>query len=239
MLENADSILAFKTKTVDFGTIYESDSAITFSFQFRNVAKERVVLQNIGANCGCIYSFCEKYEYEPGEEGLLHIKFNPKGRSGTVDKNIFVYAMLAKDFFSDIDGKKKSPMLVAKLTLLGNVVDLNEWRHLPVVMGDLRLKRRTVVFEPVKPGASPQMRIMCANVGTLPLSLSSMLLPEFVTFATEPSEIAPGEEGDIVITIDGDKLPKDGKNKYSILVDGVEGRISDRTIEIKIGNNKE
>lgn len=239
VLENADSILAFKTKTVDFGTIYESDSAITFSFQFRNVAKEGVVLQNIGANCGCIYSFCEKYEYEPGEEGLLHIKFNPKGRSGTVDKNIFVYAMLAKDFFSDIDGKKKSPMLVAKLTLLGNVVDLNEWRHLPVVMGDLRLKRRTVVFEPVKHGTSPQMRIMCANVGTSPLKLSSRLLPEFVTFATEPSEIAPGEEGDIVITVNGNKLPKGGNNKYSILVDGVEGRVSDRIIEIKFEKNKE
>ena len=239
VVENGDSILAFTIKTVDFGTIYESDSAKTFSFQFRNVAKEGIVLQNIGANCGCIYSFCEKYEYEPGEEGLLQIKFNPKGRSGTVDKNIFVYAMTAKDFFSDIDGERKSPMLVAKLTLLGNVVDLNEWRHLPVVMGDLRLKHKSVLFEPIKPGTSPQMRIMCANVGTSPLSLSSRLLPEFVTFATEPSEIAPGEEGDIVITIDGDKLPKGGNNKYSILVDGVKGRISDRTIEIKIGNNKE
>ena len=239
VVENGDSILAFTIKTVDFGTIYESDSTKTFSFQFRNVAKEGIVLQNIGANCGCIYSFCEKYEYEPGEEGLLQIKFNPKGRSGTVDKNIFVYAMTAKDFFSDIDGERKSPMLVAKLTLLGNVVDLNEWRHLPVVMGDLRLKHKSVLFEPIKPGTSPQMRIMCANVGTSPLSLSSRLLPEFVTFATEPSEIAPGEEGDIVITIDGDKLPKGGNNKYSILVDGVKGRISDRTIEIKIGNNKE
>ena len=239
MLENADSILAFKIRTVDFGTIYESDSAKTFSFQFRNVAKEGVVLQNISANCGCIYSFCEKYEYNPGEEGVLQIKFNPKGRSGTVDKNVFVYAMTADDFYSDIDGDRKSPMLVAKLTLLGNVVDMNEWRHLPVAMGDLRLKRKTVLFEPIRPGTSPQMRIMCANVGTLPLKLSSKLLPEFMKFGTEPSEIAPGEEGDIVITIDGDKLPKDGKNKYSILVDGVEGRISDRTIEIKIGNNKE
>ena len=239
VIENADSFFAFAVKVVDFGTIYESDSAMTFSFPFRNSSKEKMVLKNVSANCGCIYSHCEKYEYEPGEEGVLSVKFNPKGRSGTVDKNIFVYAMTADDFYSDIDGERKSPMLVAKLTLLGNVVDMNEWRHLPEVMGDLRLKRKTVLFEPIRAGTSPQMRIMCANVGTLPLKLSSKLLPEFMKFGTEPSEIAPGEEGDIVITIDGDKLPKDGKNKYSILVDGVEGRISDRTIEIKIGNNKE
>ena len=238
-LVGGDSILSFSSKVVDFGTIYESDSAKIFSFLFRNVAKERVVLQNIGANCGCIYSFCEKYEYEPGEEGLLQIKFNPKGRSGTVDKNVFVYAMTADDFYSDIDGERKSPMLVAKLTLLGNVVDLNEWRHLPVAMGNLRLKRKSVLFEPVKQGTTPQMRIMCANVGKSPLRLYSRLLPDFMTLATEPAEIAPGEEADIIITIDGNKLPKNGKNRYSILVEGVEGGISDRTIEVKIENNKE
>jgi hypothetical protein len=93
--ENGESILAFAVNVVDFGTIYESDSARIFSFQFRNSLNERVVLSNVSANCGCIYSHCEKYEYEPGEKGTLYVKFNPKGRSGTVDKNIFVYAMLA------------------------------------------------------------------------------------------------------------------------------------------------
>lgn len=237
--ENGDSILVFAVKVVDFGTIYESDSARTFSFPFRNSSNERVVLSNVSANCGCIYSRCEKYEYEPGEEGTLYVKFNPKGRSGTVDKNIFVYAMTAKDFFFDTKIENSRPMLVAKLTLLGNVVDTNEWRHLPVAMGSLRLKRKSVVFEPVRPGTSPQMRIMCANVGTSPLRLYSRLLPDFMTFATEPVEMAPGEEGDIVITIDGNKLPKIGKNRYSILVEGVEGGVSDRTIEIEIENNKE
>ncbi len=237
--ENGESILAFAVNVVDFGTIYENDSARTFSFQFRNSSNERVVLSNVSANCGCIYSRCEKYEYEPGEEGTLYVKFNPKGRSGTVDKNIFVYAMTAKDFYSDTKIENSRPMLVAKLTLLGNVVDTNEWRHLPVAVGSLRLKRRDVAFEPVKSGTTPQMRIPCANIGTTPLRLFSRLLPEFMTFATEPAELAPGEEGDIVITVDGNKLPKNGNDKYSILIEGVEGRVSDRTIEIKIENNKE
>ena len=231
VLADGDSILTFDTKVIDFGTIYENDSAKTFSFLFRNSSKDRMVLTNVSANCGCIYSHCEKYEYAPDEEGALYVKFSPKGRSGTVDKNIFVYAMTDKDFYSDT---RKSPMLVAKLTLLGNVVDRNEWRHLPMAMGDLRLKRKDVTFEPVKPGTSPQMRILCANVGTSPLRLYSRLLPDYVDFRTEPAEIDPGEEADIVITVNGDKLPKGGNGKSSILVDGVEGGISDRTIEIKI-----
>ena len=239
VIENADSFFAFAVKVVDFGTIYESDSAMTFSFPFRNSSKEKMVLKSVSANCGCIYSHCEKYEYEPGEDGTLYVKFNPKGRSGTVDKNIFVYAMTAKDFFSDTKIENSRPMLVAKLTLLGNVVDTNEWRHLPVAMGSLRLKRKDVTFEPVMPGTSPQMRISCANVGTTPLRLFSRLLPEFMTFATEPAELAPGEDGDIVITVDGNRLPKNGNNKFNVLVEGVEGRVSDRMLEIKIENNKE
>lgn len=226
VLDGGESILAFGTKVVDFGTIYESDTARTFSFAFRNVSKEKVVIGNINTNCGCIYSYCDKKEYELGSEGTLSVKFNPKGRSGTVDKNIFVYIV-------------SSEMPVAKLTLLGNVVDTNEWRHLPAVMGNLRLKRKTVAFEPVKPGTSPQMRIPCANVGTSPLRLYSRLLPPCVAFCTEPAEIAPGEEADIVITINGDKLPDGGNGKFSVLVEGVSGRISDRTIEIKIENKKE
>ena len=226
VLDDGENILAFGTKVIDFGTIYESDTARNFSFTFKNVSKEKVVLGDISVNCGCIYSHCDKKEYEPGDEGAISVKFDPKGRSGTVDKNIFVYIM-----------SSKTP--VAKLTLLGNVVDTNEWRHLPVVMGNLRLKRKTIAFEPIKPGASPQMRIPCANVGTSPLRLYSRLLPSCVAFCTEPAEIAPGEEADIVITINGDQLPDGSNGKFSILVEGVSGRISDRTIEIKIENKKE
>lgn len=226
VLGDGDSFLTFGTKVIDFGTMYESDSARIFSYPFKNSSKEEIIIKEIGSNCGCIYTFYDKPDYEPDEEGCLYVKFDPKGRSGTVDKNIFVYIL-------------SSQMPVAKLTLLGNVVDKDEWRHLPVSMGGLRLKRKKVVFEPVKPGTTPQMRIMCANVGTSPLRLYSRLLPDYIEFCTEPAEIAPGEEADIVITVKGDKLPKSGNGKCSILVEGIEGGISDRTIEIKIENNKE
>ena len=228
VLDGGDSILSFGTKVIDFGTVYETDTARFFSFPFRNVSKEKVVVRNISANCGCIHSFCDKYEIEPGEEGCLFVKFSPKGRSGTVDKNIFVYTSLSD----------RTP--VVKLTLLGNVVDLNEWRHLPVLMGgSLRLKYRHLAVGHIEPGTSPQVRIPCANVGTYPLRLSSRLLPDFMDFATEPVELSPGEEGDIVITIDGDKLSAGSHVRYSILVDGVEGRVSDRMIEIDFENIKE
>ena len=78
------------------------------------------------------------------------------------------------------------------------------------------------------------MLFRSANVGTAPLRLSSVLLPSFAAFSTEPLEIAPGEEGDIIITINGDMLPPNAPHSFNVVVDGVRGRISDRIIKVKL-----
>jgi hypothetical protein len=47
--------------------------------------------------------------------------------------------------------------------------------------------------------------------------------------------IAPGEEADLVITIDVDKLPKkDGTIRASLLIEGVSGKPSERTLQLII-----
>lgn len=222
LMQGGDKVLRFETLQKDFGVVYEDGSPITVDFPFVNVSGKPVNITRITTNCGCTVAEVVDSLIAPGGKGVIRIKFNPRKRSGTVDTNSFVYTSL--------NGKEP----VAKLTLLGNVIDNDEWSHLPLRMGALKLKRKDVVFEPVKAGMSPQQRIPCANVGTRPLRLSSALLPSFATFSTEPAEIAPGEEGDIVITINGDMLPPNAPRSFSVVVDGVAGRISDRTLNVKL-----
>ena len=222
IMQGGDNVLRFENLLQDFGVIYETDSPLAVEYHFVNVSGKPVSITRITTNCGCTAAEIGDSLLSPGEKGGIRIKFNPRRRSGTVDTNTFVYTSLSS----------KTP--VAKLTLLGNVIDNDEWNHLPCRMGMLKPKRKEVVFEPVKAGTAPQQRIPCANVGTVPLRLSSELLPSFVSFCTEPKEIAPGEEGDIVITIDGDMLPPNAPHSFSVVVDGVKGRISDRTINVKL-----
>lgn len=222
MMQGGDDVLRFEALLQDFGVIYETDSPLTVEYHFVNVSGKPVVITRITTNCGCTATEIGDSLLSPGEKGVVRIKFNPRRRSGTVDTNAFVYTSLSS----------KEP--VAKLTLLGNVIDNDEWNHLPCRMGMLKVKRKEVSFEPVKAGTAPQQRIPCANVGTVPLRLSSELLPAFVSFGTEPVEIAPGEEGDIVITINGDMLPPNAPRSFSVVVDGVKGRISDRTINVNL-----
>ena len=222
LMTGGDDVLRFEALMQDFGVIYEDGSPLAVEYHFVNVSGKPVGITRITTNCGCTVAEIGDSLLSPGEKGVIRIKFNPRRRSGTVDTNSFVYTSLSS----------KEP--VAKLTLLGNVIDNDEWNHLPCRMGMLKLKRKEVVFEPVKAGASPSLRIPCANVGTVPLALTSELLPSFASFGTEPKEIAPGEEGDIIITINGDMLPPNAPRCFSVVVDGVAGRVSDRTINVKL-----
>jgi hypothetical protein len=52
---------------------------------------------------------------------------------------------------------------------------------------------------------------------------------------TEPSVVAPGEEADLVVTVDVDKLPAgEGEIRVPMIVEGVGGKPSERTLQIVI-----
>lgn len=210
---DADKIIAFDAVTKDIGDIKESDSVRTVRFTFRNVSGKPLTITRVTTHCGCTVASFGKQPVPAGDSSVITVQYNPKGRAGTIDTNAFVY----------VCGAGSRP--VAKLTILGNVVNDDEWSHLPYAMGSLRLKRVKVAFK----AGRTMARIPCANVGRAPLTLSSRLLPSYATFTTEPAVLQPGGEGDIVIGIDAAKAGS-AKN-FSVLVDGVEGGISSRTIK--------
>ena len=154
---------------------------------------------------------------------MVTLTYNPKNRPGTIDVDAFVY----------VEGNDRQPM--ARLSLYGEVMDSDEWSHLPQAMGTLRLKRKEVNFAELPSSGQTTMRILCANSGHKPLKLTSNILPPYASLHTEPAVIAPGKEADLVVTIDVDKLPMAGSPiRTSLIVEGVGGRPSERTLQIVI-----
>lgn len=213
-------VLLFEKTTVDMGTLHESDTVRVVTFPFRNVCDTAVTITRVTTHCGCTAAEFSKEPIAPGASSEIAVRYNPKGRYGTVDTGAFVYTAST--------GHRP----VAKLTLRGNVIDDDEWSHLPYSMGDLKLKRKQTTFK----NGRKVSRISCANVGVKPLRLSADLLPQYATFATEPQVLQPGDEGDIVISINPELLPKDttGTVSFSVIVNGVEGAPSSRTIKATI-----
>lgn len=213
---DAEKILLFERVKKCIGTINEKDSARVVLFPFRNVSGKAVKITRVNTHCGCTAATFQTETIAPAASSAIAIRYNPKGRAGTIDTNAFVYV--------DCAGSRP----VAKLTITGNVIDESEWSHLPCIMGSLRLKRTRVSFE----RGRNEARIPCANTGDKPLKLSALMLPPYATFATEPQLLQPGEEGDIVISIKAGEVG--AAKRFSIIVDGVEGSISSRTIKAMI-----
>lgn len=225
----AQEFLSFDQQVVDAGTMTEDDAPHTYSFIGKNVSGRMLEIARIQATCGCTKSSVTQMRLQLGDSCRIEITFTPNGYPGTIDTRAFVY----------LKENDKEP--VAKLGLRGEVLpSADAWYRFKYKMGDLRLKQAKVIFNEVKVGTQPEARILCGNSGKKPLRISSLVLPPYAQVKTVPEVIAPGDEADLVITLQVDKIPPMMKPNFTfpIVLEGVDAKPSDRTITVVV-NRKE
>ncbi|HQE12089.1 MAG TPA: DUF1573 domain-containing protein [Flavipsychrobacter sp.] len=71
----------FKTDTHDFGNIPEGPS-VTYVFEFKNVGKAPLIINNASASCGCTSPEWPKEPIKPGKKGQIKVTFLTAGRGG-------------------------------------------------------------------------------------------------------------------------------------------------------------
>lgn len=225
LMKQAEQILRFDKTVLNIGTLTEDDAPQTYRFTCTNVSKKTLTIARIRTTCGCAVADVRTENILPGETRIIALTYHPKNHPGTIDTNAFVY----------LSSSDKTP--VARLTLIGNVIPgADEWARYPYVMGKLRLKQNRMEFREVASGKRPSERILCGNSGDKPLRLSALIIPKFATFRTEPEVIQPGSEADIVVTVNASLIPAEkGKSfTFPIILEGIDVRPSDRTLNIKV-----
>lgn len=229
LMQQAEPILRFDKNSLDIGTLTEDDTPQTYRFTGRNMSKEAVTVTKVRTTCGCTAAELPARKILPGETATIVLTYHPKNHPGTINTDAFVY----------LSCSEKHP--VARLTLTGNVVPgADEWARYPYAMGKLRLKQNRMEFQEVMPGKRPSERILCGNSGDKPLRLSALVIPKFATFRTEPEVIQPGSEADIVVTINTSQIPAEKEETFTfpIIIEGVDARPSNRTLNIKVNYTK-
>lgn len=224
--EKAQTVIRFDSLSRNVGMMSETDSPRTLHFVFHNISASALRLARVRTSCGCTEAGFSTQPVQPGGKGEIALTFHPKNMPGTVDTQAFVYT----------DASDRHP--VARLSLTGYVNEADpRWRHLPLAMGALRVRYRMLQIEGVTPLTRRTERFLCGNSGNKPLRISSKVIPPFVSLYCEPTVIQPGEEAELVITVDGSKLPvvrKGQKIRTSLLLEGVDARPSQRTITLII-----
>lgn len=69
----------------DFGKIIQGE-IVTYGFKFKNTGKSDLLITRVSTSCGCTASDYPREPVEPGEEGVINITFNSKGRIGVQRK---------------------------------------------------------------------------------------------------------------------------------------------------------
>ena len=85
-------VMKFEKETHDFGKIKPGDT-VTYDFKFTNIGKSPLIITSGYASCGCTTPTWPKAPVKPGDGGVIHVKFDSKGKTiGLQDKLITITA---------------------------------------------------------------------------------------------------------------------------------------------------
>lgn len=218
--------LRFEREEIDGIRLSDTDAPVRYEFCFRNEGSRPLVITRVAASCGCTVAEFDRRPVPPGREGTVAVLYKPAGESGRFRRNLFVYT----------DASSAHPS--GRLSLSGEVTAQQDcYDGYPAVMGELRCKRAVLSFGPVSRGETRTERIECVNAGEQPLRLHALteLLPEWISFRTEPEVIAPGATADLAVTLRGDLIPADrtGRMEEQVLIEGLDCPPSRRMLEVR------
>ncbi|MGM9767506.1 MAG: DUF1573 domain-containing protein [Candidatus Cryptobacteroides sp.] len=214
--QSVETDLAFESLAADLGPVEEEGSVREAVFTAVNRSGKSLAVTRLNTSCGCLAAKADKTVLAPGEKLRITAKYNPERHIGPFEQRIFVYG----------------DSLLAKLRVTGTVIPKGGIPGYQVVMGPLRLTRKSLTFR-----SSTEERIAVANAGDKALKLEAFaqFLPAWLTFRTEPGIIEASGTGDIVIGINRDKLPSGtGPLKANVIIEGLPGRPSEHSIEVEL-----
>jgi len=75
----------------EFGTIVQGEKA-RMTFAFKNVGDSELIISSANGSCGCTVPDYPKTPISPGEEGVIEVLFDSKGKMGKQHKKVYIVA---------------------------------------------------------------------------------------------------------------------------------------------------
>jgi hypothetical protein len=96
MDKNAPKFSFIGGETYDFGNVNDQKD-VEHIFQFKNVGKTPLIITNASASCGCTVPEWPKEPVMPGKIGQLKVTFHTAGKSGPIQKSIYIISNATPD----------------------------------------------------------------------------------------------------------------------------------------------
>ncbi|MFT6036259.1 MAG: hypothetical protein ACI9XJ_001837 [Marivirga sp.] len=181
--------IAFSSSQHDFGNIDEADGSVKHTFKIYNISSDTLFLQSVRASCGCTTPFWSKEGILPGDTGRIVVAYNPLNRPGKFDKSVTVISSL--------------PPTAKILKIKGyvNPKNLSLEENYPSEIGAIRFKSKFLNFGTITTKEAVTKAFDIFNQSTDTVSfLDHSVHGEYLKIKVVPSELAPSEKGEMVVT---------------------------------------
>ncbi|MDE5785974.1 MAG: DUF1573 domain-containing protein, partial [Duncaniella sp.] len=169
-------------KIHDFGAFDEDLGTVFCDFKLVNEGSEPIAIVAARANCGCTRPTFTHEPVAPGDTAVVTVGFDPKGRPGKFEKNIYV----------ETDAERSRTTLKIRGTVIGAGNTLKS--RYPVEAGPMRLRGTTVAYGPVIKDHSAVKSLEGYNASADTLHPVIAGAPKYINVICEPKAVAPGEQ---------------------------------------------
>ncbi|MGL5317706.1 MAG: DUF1573 domain-containing protein [Bacteroidales bacterium] len=214
------AVINFNKYEYDFGRFPEKGGMVSTVFEFTNSGKAPLVVNQVIASCGCTTPVWTKSPVEPGKTGQIEIIYNPAGRPGLFIKNIIILSNASNNR--------------VELRIKGEVETSEILRavQFPVIMGDLRLEKRSIQVGDISSSASFESKIQIYNASEKPLNIKFAGVPRHIRITPPDGAIEPKQTIEVPIIYEASAVKDWGtrKDDFYVLYNNETRMSSDRRI---------
>lgn len=180
----------------------------TAVFTLTNTDTTAVVIESVRPDCGCTSVDYPRTAIAPGAKADIKVTYD---------------AALLGHFEKIVDVCTNRGD--SRLTVSGDVVlQMNERPDLyPYHIGDFCLDADQVEFDNVRRGDKPVKVIRIYNAGRQTITPELMLVPKYLSVATEPASIRPGRTGRIFLQLESEQLRSLGLTQTEVFLSRFKG----------------
>ncbi len=92
---SAYPVMTFETTECNFGDLIDGQN-VEHTFKFKNTGTTNLLIDRCDVTCGCTSPKFSKEPIKPGESSEIKVGFNSTGKSGSINKNVVVWANIKK-----------------------------------------------------------------------------------------------------------------------------------------------
>jgi hypothetical protein len=201
----------FNKSVHDFGDIMLNSGHHKYTFTFRNISKQPIVIQTVISSCGCTTPVWTKSPVLPGNSGKLEVTFLNDQGPYPFDKSLTVY----------ITGEPRPIILRIKGVVHEKPKSLKEL--FPEDFGGVSFRSSLTDIGNIAQGDIKTEIIEVANTSGRAIDVSFISRSKGLNFEVTPSRIPANSKAELKITVNTNAERNWGATVYSAIV-SVNGR---------------